>query len=130
MDILDIKMANKFASSVAAGFSKVEVNGTTINFTLNDGTTTSLTVPTPADGVSVVDLNIDDDGSLICTLSDGTTVDAGGVPFVKPERGVDYWTQEDQDAINADIDATLSKTFIIETDNEHNTLIFKKATLE
>ncbi len=89
MDIIDIKLANKFATQVAAGFSKVEVDGMNINFTLNDGTKTTLTVPEPADGISVVDMNIDDDGSLICTMSDGTTIDAGGVPFVKPERGVD-----------------------------------------
>lgn len=90
MNIIDIKLANKFATKVAAGFSKVEVDGMDINFTLNDGTKTTLTVPAPADGISVVDLEIDNDGSLLCTMSDGSIIDAGGVPFVKPEIGVDY----------------------------------------
>lgn len=130
MDWLDVRLANEFATRVAAGFSKVEVDGMNIIFTLNDGTITTLTVPTPADGISVTGLHIDDDGSLICTLSDGTEIDAGGVPFVKPERGVDYWTPEDQAAIDADINETLSKTFVVDVDDEHDTLIFKKATLE
>lgn len=90
MDIITLALAKKFAAQVSAGYSNVEVDGMNIIFTLNDGSQVTLTVPEPADGVSVVDLNIDEDGSLICTLSDGSTIDAGGVPFVKPERGVDY----------------------------------------
>ena len=90
MDIITLALAKKFATKVAAGFSNVEIDGLDIIFTLNDGSQVTLTVPEPADGVSVVDMNIDDDGSLICTMSDGTTIDAGGVPFVKPEKGVDY----------------------------------------
>ena len=90
MDIITLALAKKFAAQVSAGYSNVEVDGMNIIFTLNDGSQVTLIVPEPADGVSVVDMNIDDDGSLICTMSDGTTIDAGGVPFVKPERGVDY----------------------------------------
>lgn len=126
MDILDLRLANEFATRVAAGFSKVEVDGMNIIFTLNNGATTTLTVPTPADGVSVVDLNIDEDGSLICTMSDGTTIDAGGVPFVKPERGIDYWTPEDQAAINTYIEDRISNAYSIDTDEITKTLIFKR----
>lgn len=90
MNIVDIKLANKFATKVAAGFSKVEVDGMNINFTLNDGTKTTLTVPAPADGVSVIDLDVNNNKHLICTMSDGSTVDAGEVPFITPQRGIDY----------------------------------------
>lgn len=90
MDIIDIKMANKFATKVAAGFSKVEVDGMTINFTLNDGTQASLTVPTPADGVSIIGLQINNNNELICILSNNTTINAGKLPMVIPERGIDY----------------------------------------
>ncbi len=126
MDIIDIKLANKFATQVAAGFSKVEVDGMNINFTLNDGTKTTLTVPEPADGISVVDMNIDDDGSLICTMSDGTTIDAGGVPFVKPERGVDYWTEEDKAEITEYVDNITSNAFAAEIDDSSYTLLLKR----
>ena len=126
MDIITLALAKKFATKVAAGFSNVEVDGMDIIFTLNDGSQVTLTVPEPADGVSVVDLNIDDDGSLICTMSDGSTIDAGGVPFVKPERGVDYWTPEDQAAITEYIDDTTSNAFAAELDEENFTLLLKR----
>lgn len=126
MDIITLALAKKFATKVAAGFSNVEVDGLDIIFTLNDGSQVTLTVPEPADGVSVVDMNIDDDGSLICTMSDGTTIDAGGVPFVKPERGVDYWTPEDQAAITKYIDDTTSNAFAAELDEENFTLLLKR----
>ena len=125
MNIIDIKLANKFATKVAAGFSKVEVDGMNINFTLNDGTKTTLTVPTPADGISVVDLDINNK-HLICTMSDGSTVDAGEVPFIAPQRGVDYWTEADKAAIKSYIDESMSNAFYVEQDSEHDTLIFKR----
>ena len=129
MDIMDIKLANKFATEIAAGFSKVEVDGMNIIFTLNDGKTVTLTVPTPKDGVSVVGLEIDEDGSLLCTLSNGTVIDAGGVPFVKPERGVDYWTEQDKTEIKNYIDESMSTAFSVEQDSENDTLIFKRIGL-
>ena len=132
MDIITLALAKKFASQVAAGFSNVEVNGLNIVFTLNDGSQATVTVPEPADGVSVVDLNIDSDGSLICTMSDGSTIDAGGVPFVKPERGVDYWTPADQTAIQSDtheyVDNVTSNAFSAELDDETYTLILKRVS--
>lgn len=126
MDIITLALAKKFATKVAAGFSNVEVDGLNIIFTLNDGSQVTLTIPEPADGVSVVDMNIDDDGSLICTMSDGTTIDAGGVPFVKPEKGVDYWTEEDKAEITEYIDNTTSNAFTAELDEENFTLLLKR----
>jgi len=126
MDIITLALAKKFASQVAAGFSSVEVDGLNIIFTLNDGSHATVTVPEPADGVSVVDLNIDSDGSLICTMSDGSTIDAGGVPFVKPERGVDYWTPEDQAAITEYIDDTTSNAFTAELNDTNFTLLLRR----
>ena len=126
MDIITLALAKKFATKVAAGFSNVEVDGLDIIFTLNDGSQVTLTVPEPADGVSVVDMNIDDDGSLICTMSDGTTIDAGGVPFIKPEKGVDYWTEEDKAEINEYVDDVTSNAFAAELDEENFTLLLKR----
>ena len=90
MDIITLALAKKFATKVAAGFSNVEVDGLDIIFTLNDGSQVTLTVPEPANGVSVVDLDIDSNKNLICTLSDGSTVNAGELPMAIPEKGVDY----------------------------------------
>lgn len=129
MDIIDIKWASKFATKVAAGFSNVEVDGMNIIFTLNDGKTATLTVPTPADGISVTDLDIDNNNHLICTLSNNETIDAGELPMIIPQRGIDYWTAQDKAEMKNYIDESMSTAFSVEPDNENDTLIFKRIGL-
>lgn len=90
MDIITLSLAKKYTNQVAAGFSKVEVQENNLIFTLNDGTKATMTVPTPekgSDGISVVDLSIDTDGSLLCHMSDGSTIDAGKVPTIEQDIG-------------------------------------------
>ena len=90
MDIITLSLAKKYANKVAAGFSKVEVQENNLIFTLNDGTKATMTIPTPekgSDGISVVDISIDTDGSLLCHMSDGSTIDAGKVPAVEQDTG-------------------------------------------
>ena len=89
MDITTLSLAKKYTNKVAAGFSNVQVDGSNLIFTLNDGTTATMTIPTPengSDGISVIDLSIDNDGSLLCHMSDGSTIDAGKVPTIEPEH--------------------------------------------
>lgn len=81
------KFISKAIASAELGIASVEVEGTTITFTFEDETTAEMTFPTPADGedgedgVSIVDVDIDANKHLICTLSDGNTVDAGALPM-------------------------------------------------
>lgn len=80
MDIVTYKLSQKYADKVAAGFSSVRVDGLDIIFTLNDGKTATVTVPAPKDGkdgVSITDVSLNQQSHLICTLSDGTAIDAG-----------------------------------------------------
>ena len=87
MDIVTYKLSQKYADKVAAGFSSVRVDGLDIIFTLNDGKTATVTVPAPKDGqdgVSITDVSLNQQSHLICTLSDGTAIDAGLV-----HQGVD-----------------------------------------
>ena len=98
MDIITLSLAKKYANRVAAGFSSVQVDGSNLIFTLNDGTKATMTIPTPengSDGISVVDLSIDTDGSLLCHMSDGSTIDAGKVPMIEPEHVQADWNQND-----------------------------------
>ena len=44
-----------------------------------------MTFPTPADGVSVVSMAIDDRNHLISTMSDNTTIDAGEIPTLSAD---------------------------------------------
>ena len=61
----------------------MSVDGQTLNIECNDGTHLEMNFPTPADGVSIVDVDITAQKHLICTLSDGNTIDAGEVPTVQ-----------------------------------------------
>ena len=99
MDITTLSLAKKYTNKVAAGFSNVQVDGSNLIFTLNDGTTATMTIPTPengSDGISVIDLSIDNDGSLLCHMSDGSTIDAGKVPTIEPEHVQADWNQNNE----------------------------------
>ena len=110
MDLITLTQAKNYANKVAAGFSSVEIDGTNINFTLNDGSKATVIVPVPADGkdgaagISVVNLSIDTDGSLLCHMSDGSIIDAGFVPTVDPDL-TNYYTKEE-------INSLFGKTFL------------------
>lgn len=91
---------SKAIASAELGIASVEVEGTTITFTFEDDTTATMTFPTPADGedgadgVSIVDVDIDANKHLICTLSDGNTVDAGALPMPSLSN---YYTKQQAD---------------------------------
>lgn len=107
MDIITLSLAKKYANKVAAGYSSVKVDGMNLIFTLNDGSEVTMAIPAPADGkdgadgaagkdgLSVQNLSIDDDGSLLCHMSDGSVIDAGKVPTVETEQVQSDWNQND-----------------------------------
>lgn len=104
MDLITLTQAKNYANKVAAGFSNVAVDGMNINFTLNDGSKATVVVPIPengTDGISVVNLSIDTDGSLLCHMSDGSTIDAGHVPTVDPDLTNYYTKDEIQDKFSS-----------------------------
>lgn len=96
MDLISLAAAKNYTNKVAAGITAARVEGNSIILTLVDGTEAKCSLPVPKDGISVVDLNIDNDGSLLCHMSDGSIIDAGYVPMadVKLE---DYYTKEEMD---------------------------------
>lgn len=96
MDITTLSLAKKYANKIAAGITAARVEGSSIILTLIDGTEAICQLPAPKDGISVIDLSIDTDGSLLCHMSDGTTIDAGYVPVVDPDL-TNYYTKEEID---------------------------------
>ena len=89
MDIITLTLAKKYANKVAAGYSNVRMDGMNLIFTLNDGSEVTMEIPAPADGkdgLSVTNMTIDNDGSLLCHMSDGSVIDAGKVPFIETEQ--------------------------------------------
>lgn len=83
MDVITLALCEKIASGAVSGVAGMSVDGQTLNIELNDGTHLEMNFPTPADGVSIVDVDITAQKHLICTLSDGNTIDAGEVPTVQ-----------------------------------------------
>lgn len=83
MDVITLALCEKIASGAVSGVAGMSVDGQTLNIECNDGTHLEMEFPTPADGVSIVDVDITAQKHLICTLSDGNTIDAGEVPTVQ-----------------------------------------------
>lgn len=114
MDMITLALAKNYVKQTAEGMGAVKGKNCTIQsvdeieggkritfaWTKNDGTraTTTLDVMDGEQGISVESMEIDDDGHLIVTLSDGTPIDAGAVP-VSPGGSVASIPIEDIDAL-------------------------------
>lgn len=120
IDIVTYALCKKMASGAASGVANMKIEGTDLIITTNDGQTLTMSFPSPEDGASIVDVSIDEDGSLICTLSDGNIIDAGYVPSVPgepghtPVKGEDYFTDAEIKAIEDDIYGRLDDAFTLE----------------
>lgn len=85
--------------SVASGFDHATKTGdNTFSIYFIDGSRIDLTIPLP-DGVG--NLEIDADGHLICTLTDGTVIDSGELPSASISKltDVDLSTLNDGDTL-------------------------------
>lgn len=87
MDIVTYAFLNQKIKGLASGVKSATVQGTSIVFTMNDGSKQTITFPTPANGVSITDVDVNADKHLIVKLSDNRTIDAGLIPTVKGDTG-------------------------------------------
>ena len=83
MDIISYALSKRIAEGAVSGVRGMSVDGQTLNIECNDGTHLEMNFPTPADGVSIVDVDITAQKHLICTLSNENIIDAGEVPTVQ-----------------------------------------------
>lgn len=87
-------LAKKIALGAVSGISNISINGNQIIFHLKDGTSATMTVPTPEDGkdgvdgidgkdgkdgISVDSIKIDENNNLIGIMSNGTIINAGKI---------------------------------------------------
>ena len=127
MDLITLAAAKNYASKVAAGITAARVEGSSIILTLTDGSEAVCQLPMPKDGISVIDLSIDIDGSLLCHMSDGTTIDAGYVPTVDPDL-TNYYTKEEmeeklnskQDTLTAGNNITIDENGVVSASGGDN----------
>ena len=94
IDIVTLALARKYTKDSANALGAVkgasctidsivdtgEANVITFGWTGTDGTHQTSTM-TAKHGAGVADLKIDDAGMLICTLTDGTVINAGQIPL-------------------------------------------------
>ena len=114
MDIVTYALCKKIASAAASGIEAMRVDGTTLYIDTKDGETLEVNFPTPQDGISIVDVDIDGNKHLICTMSDGSTIDAGEVPEYIPQKGVDYYTEEDKEELVQDVIESVSDSLVLD----------------
>ena len=117
MDLIALAAAKNYANKVAAGITAARVEGSSIILTLTDGSEAVCQLPMPKDGISVIDLSIDIDGSLLCHMSDGTTIDAGYVPTVDPDLTNYYTKEEMEEKLNSKQDTLTAGNNITIEDN-------------
>ena len=109
MDIVTYALCKKLAAGAVSGISNIEVQDNTLIITQNNGSQVTMDFPVPEDGVSIENIKIDTDGSLLCYLSNGEVIDAGTVPAVKgdpgktPIKGVDYFTEDEIEELKAEV---------------------------
>lgn len=89
MDVILYSLLKKRINGLASGVADVNVEGSNLIFNLNDGTSVTMTFPTPKDGISVIDAQVDSRAHLILTLSDKTCIDAGSIPVTQGPPGID-----------------------------------------
>lgn len=87
MDIVTYALCKKLVAGVAGGISNFEVDGQTLKIYTSDGQTLEMTFPTPADGISITDVTIDENNHLQCTLSDKSVIDAGEIKTLQGPPG-------------------------------------------
>ena len=78
----------------------MRVEGTTVYFTIAETEEeVSVTLPTPLpgkDGISIVDVDVNKDNQLICTMSDGRTIVAGEITIDSSKLNLDNYYNKNQ----------------------------------
>ena len=74
MDAIVYGLLNKKIKGLTSGVKYATVSGVSIVFTMNDNSKQTITFPTPKNGASIVDVEVNADNTITCALSDGTSV--------------------------------------------------------
>ena len=103
-DITSMILAKGYTNQIALGIGNMRVEGTTVYFTIAEtGEEVSVTLPTPEpgkDGISIVDVDVNKNNHIICTMSDGTTINAGEITIDSSKLNLDnYYTKNKSDEL-------------------------------
>ena len=87
MDIITYALSKKIAAHALSGVQSMSVSGQTLTINTKDSGVLTITFPTPKDGVSVTDIDVNANNQIVFTMSDGTEFISGKIPTVKGDKG-------------------------------------------
>lgn len=87
MDIISYALSKKIAAHAVSGVQSMSVNGQTLTINTKDSGVLTMTFPTPKDGISVTDIDVNANNQIVFTMSDGSEFISGKIPTVKGEPG-------------------------------------------
>ena len=87
MDIITYALSKKIAAHALSGVQSMSVNGQTLIINTKDSGVLTITFPTPKDGVSVTDIDVNANNQIVFTMSDGSEIISGKIPTVKGDPG-------------------------------------------
>ena len=87
MDIISYALSKKIAEHAVSGVQSMSVNGQTLTINTKDSGVLTITFPTPKDGVSVADIDVNANNQIVFTMSDGSEIISGKIPTVKGDPG-------------------------------------------
>ena len=97
MDIISYSLSKKIAASAVSGVQSMSVSGQTLTINTKDSGVLTMTFPTPKDGVSVTDIDVNANNQIVFTMSDGSEIISGKIPTVKGDAGFSPTITENAD---------------------------------
>ena len=97
MDIITYALSKKIAAHALSGVQSMSVNGQTLTINTKDSGVLTMTFPTPKDGVSVTDIDVNANNQIVFTMSDGSEIISGKIPTVKGDPGFSPTITENAD---------------------------------
>ena len=92
-----LKKAKSYTDLAQLGLVSISVSGMNIILKRTDGSTATVVVPKPSDGISITNVSVNASKELVITYSDGTTEIAGVIPTVKGNPGFSPTITENAD---------------------------------
>ena len=80
-------LSKKVAASAVCGVQSMSVSGQTLTINTKDSGVLTMTFPTPKDGVSITDIDVNANNQIVFTMSDGSEFISGKIPTVKGVKG-------------------------------------------
>ena len=76
MDVVTLAIVNKKIAGVLAGIDRIEVDDVNrrLIFHFPNGTSATMNFPIPRDGASIVEIKINEEGKMVCRMSDNRVV--------------------------------------------------------